>query len=488
MAPQVKDQPSPPDIPPEIETIDASQIEPLRTCFQKNQEEIAVEFMNRLVENERVSASLEESPLTPKDIENTVHAFIDDLLRDSYTAKTASSRIEFGERWAAAPLPLLPLIGAFDAYTSIIKPDLRREIERTVSDADNQTQHAGSIVATAFDRIEALEHLKGLECRAVTKGYVQANSATDTEEISSGDLAQKIEEMGTRHLRSAKASATVVNRASDDVREVVTEQTNRSNTIANDIARMSDTVEQVASNASQVETVASEAESKALDGQQAAEQAIDVMENIETASETVVDDIEELETRVGDIDEVVEIINNIAQQTNMLALNANIEAARAGEAGEGFAVVAQEVKKLAAKSKEHAEKIEALVEEIQGMTAQTVDSLHNTNDEVTSGVEQVEETLVQLEGIVRAVTKAAEGVGEIADATDEQAERADSVATVVEDVADGAKNVQSEINKIAAANEEQANKLDDLSLAIEDLVDELQSHNSSTTQDAHVQE
>jgi len=97
MAPQVKEQSPPPNPLTEIETIDASQIEPLRACFQKNQEEIADEFTGRLAENERVSASLGESSLTLESIKETVHSFIDDLLRDAYTGETASSRVEFGE-------------------------------------------------------------------------------------------------------------------------------------------------------------------------------------------------------------------------------------------------------------------------------------------------------------------------------------------------------------------------------------------------------
>jgi methyl-accepting chemotaxis protein len=99
------------------------------------------------------------------------------------------------------------------------------------------------------------------------------------------------------------------------------------------------------------------------------------MEQLDTDREEMLAGVENFQTAVDEISEIVAIIDDIAEQTNILALNALIEAARAGDAGDGFAVVANEVKQLAEESQDQAAEIESLVKTVQKDTEQTAATL-----------------------------------------------------------------------------------------------------------------
>lgn len=113
--------------------------------------------------------------------------------------------------------------------------------------------------------------------------------------------------------------------------------------------------------------------------------------------------IEDLGERTKEIDDIVQVISDMAEQTNLLALNAAIEAARAGEHGKGFAVVADEVRKLAERSNQSTRQIRVLVEGIQEETKQAVSSMQEGTEKVSEGVKYVEETGVELKKIIETV-------------------------------------------------------------------------------------
>ena len=126
------------------------------------------------------------------------------------------------------------------------------------------------------------------------------------------------------------------------------------------------------------------------------------------------------------------VINDIAEQTNLLALNASIEAARAGDAGDGFAVVAEEIKNLAEESQQRASEIEDIVSGVRKNTNETVESLEKTNGLLRNGAEKVQrsgETFQSLAGVVENVSN---GITEVADATDDQAASTEEIASMVD--------------------------------------------------------
>jgi heme-based aerotactic transducer len=427
-------------------------------------DEIVREYTDRLSADDRVEHRLEDSEYTLALVEERLRAFLRDLGDGSDADLDRPKRVVFGRECAEVGLPLPTVLGAFDAYTTVLEPRLTADLEEVVStEAARADRSMPAELTAGMARLRFLTHLTTMEMRAVADGYTRA---TSVDGIDPETLIERIETVENKHLRPVEASATVVERASDDVCDLVAEQTQRTSEVSDGIATMSATVEEIASNTTQVETVATDARERARDGRAAATDAIDVMEDIEAAAQSVTDDIRTLDDRVADIDEVVDVIDEIADQTNILALNASFVAARAGQAGEGFAVVADEIKGLAEQSQEQAGEIETMVAEIQTVTERTVENLHETNEQVLDGVEEVEQTMAELDEIVDAVSEAARGVSEIATATDEQAERTEEVAATIDEIAARAEDVQSEIDRIAAANNEQAAKLSELAEAI----------------------
>lgn len=221
----------------------------------------------------------------------------------------------------------------------------------------------------------------------------------------------------------------------------------------NDMAK---TIDQVSSNASESSSVAERSVDIASSGGQLVRNTITGMDNIREQIQETSKRIKRLGESSQEIGDIVSLINDIADQTNILALNAAIQASMAGDAGRGFAVVADEVQRLAERSGGATKQIEALVKTIQSDTNEAVISMEQTTTEVVRGARLAQDAGVALEEIENVSTDLASLIQNISNAARQQAVTAGNISNtmhVVQDIAnqtsEGSKSSASSIGDLA---------------------------------------
>ena len=288
--------------------------------------------------------------------------------------------------------------------------------------------------------------------------------AASSEEVTTG--AEEVRTASQEVAESVQEISAGADRQQDSLREA-----------SDEMQTLSGAVEEIAASANQVSSTAQQAADIGAVGQQAAADAIDEMETIESNTDETIASVEGLVEDVEEVSGIVDMISDIADQTNQLALNASIEAARAGEAGEGFAIVADEVKQLAEESTQATEEIDARIERIQSSTVETADDIREMERGVSAGVTTVEEALDALEELAQQVEETNTGVQEITRATDDQASATEQTVGMIDEVTGVAEQTSTEAANASAAAEEQTSSLTeivDASQSLAEQTDELQ--------------
>ncbi len=202
--------------------------------------------------------------------------------------------------------------------------------------------------------------------------------------------------------------------------ESMQKQQNEISQVATAMNEMHATASEVARSASQAADAARHADKEAALGRDVSLQTIDAIESLASGVESATAVIEALAKDSEDIGSVLDVIRSIAEQTNLLALNAAIEAARAGEAGRGFAVVADEVRTLASRTQQSTQEINDMVARLQSGAAQAVAAMETGRVQARAGVEQTLKTTACLESIVSALQTINDVNVQIACAAEEQ--------------------------------------------------------------------
>ena len=213
------------------------------------------------------------------------------------------------------------------------------------------------------------------------------------------------------------------------------QQRDRAATIASATQEFTQSVHQVASSASQTASAAEKAQAQVHDAQVSMKKSTAATSRVVAAVQSSSKTIGDLDHAIAKIGGITQVIKEIAEQTNLLALNAAIEAARAGEQGRGFAVVADEVRKLAERTTASTADITATVTEIRQVTDATVASMGHAVAEVEVGTGMVQESVAGLDLITGTSAEVTEMARHIADAAGEQAIASEQVATNMEQIA-----------------------------------------------------
>ncbi|WP_350614024.1 methyl-accepting chemotaxis protein [Pseudomonas sp. HY7a-MNA-CIBAN-0227] len=286
--------------------------------------------------------------------------------------------------------------------------------------------------------------------RSITQPIAQALSAA--EDIAEGNLTRPIkvdgdDEAGRLLLAMSKmqeklrdtlqrisgsatqlaSAAEELNAVTDESARGLTQQNNEIEQAATAVNEMTSAVEEVARNAVSTSEASKNATSSAGDGRDLVQETVSAIERMSSDVQATAILIGNLAEESRDIGKVLDVIRGLADQTNLLALNAAIEAARAGEAGRGFAVVADEVRALAHRTQQSTSEIERMIGSIQSGTEHAVDSMRNSTERAESTLNIAKGAGMSLDTINTAIVEINERNLVIASAAEEQAQVAREV-------------------------------------------------------------
>nr|WP_095078078.1 methyl-accepting chemotaxis protein [Pseudomonas sp. Irchel s3h17] len=362
---------------------------------------------------------------------------------------------------------------------------LNRLLEINTQGSLDTNQQAADQYASAFNLVVALlvvaTALTLLFAWLLTNSITQpiANALNAAEAIAEGNLTRPITVDGTDEagrlllamskmqeklrdtLQRISGSATQLASAAEELNSVtdesargLTQQNNEIEQAATAVNEMTSAVEEVARNAVSTSEASKNATASAGDGRDLVQETVSAIERMSGDVQSTATLIGNLAEESRDIGKVLDVIRGLADQTNLLALNAAIEAARAGEAGRGFAVVADEVRALAHRTQQSTSEIERMIGSIQSGTEHAVDSMRNSTERAESTLNIARGAGLSLDTINSAIVEINERNLVIASAAEEQAQVAREVDRNLVNIRDLSIQSATGANQTSAASNE----------------------------------
>ncbi len=405
---------------------------------------------------------------------------LDEKVKDSVRLR----KDEVGDIGRAFDQVILYMQSLGDVAGKIAKNDLTVTI--TPKSDKDEVSHAFaqmiSSLRTAVGQVADNAHRLAVASDELASAAGQAGQATSQIATTVQEVAKGITQQSDSVSRTA-VSVEQMGRAISGVAAGAQEQASGINKASAVTAQLNENIQKVAGNAESVTKDSGEAARVAKAGSKTVEETIQGMKNIKEKVGISAQKVQEMGSRSDQIGVIVETIEDIASQTNLLALNAAIEAARAGEHGKGFAVVADEVRKLAERASGATKEIGELIKEIQKTVAEAVNAMKDGANEVEVGVklansagDALADILKVAEAVYKQSEQATSNVLQMRSAANELVSAVDSVSAVIEEntasteeMAAGANEVTKAIETIASISEESSASIEEVSASAEEM-------------------
>ncbi|MFQ5480657.1 MAG: bacteriohemerythrin [Thermodesulfobacteriota bacterium] len=351
-------------------------------------------------------------------------------------------------------------LGELAMYFNTFVDKLKKIIGEIKSNAGTLSEHSQNLYAASSQMEIDTESM---------------SSTAKTVAATSGDVTANVETVAST-AEVASANVTNVSAATEEVSNKIVQVSSTTKDILSNIHTVAAAIEQMSSTVSEITKNTSKAAGISTDATEKAGEAEVLMKELSTSAETV--------------GKVIEVINDIADRTNLLALNATIEAASAGEAGKGFAVVANEVKELAKQTAEATKEVVKQIEEMQGNTtvaveaidkvAETINDINEINTSIAASVEEQDattneiskttvQTVTDMENVTRNIEEAALGAEEVAKNAAELSRGVLEISNKVKEAALGVNEVASGIQTVEDASVNTLESVKEVHRSIDDL-------------------
>jgi len=330
-----------------------------------------------------------------------------------------------------------PIIELSSVVKEIAKGDLRNQLEI----------HSSDEIGELGDSVNLMTSDLRILIQQLALSAEKLAAASEQLTASAGQSAQAANQVAESIIHVAEGAGTQLH--ASDTSKTIMEQ-------------LSIGIQQIADNTITIVETAQQASTAALEGSNDVMNAKNQMICIENSVKNSSLVVSTLGERSKEIGQIVNTISGIAGQTNLLALNAAIEAARAGEQGRGFAVVADEVRKLAEQSQEAAKQITTLIAEIQADTAQAVVAMVDETEQVKRGTEVVDKagkTFADISGLVQ---KMSTQTRDVSAEIQQMTKGNQTMLTLVNDIDNISKNTAEQTETVSAATEEQSASMEEI--------------------------
>lgn len=268
----------------------------------------------------------------------------------------------------------------------------------------------------------------------------------------------------SNHSSELSSATEALYSISEETSSKINHQHQETEMVATAVQEMASAVEEIARNTTEAATSGEEGHKDASSGRSAADAAIASVNSLSGELTSMNEVVSQLDTDSTAIGGVLDVIRGVAEQTNLLALNAAIEAARAGEQGRGFAVVADEVRQLASRTQQSTEEIQVMIERLQQGTEQAVSNMETNRTKAESSVERINTAGDSLRNIERSTEVVRDVCIQIASATEEQ-------TGVTDEIQRSLVNIQS----LSGETSEAAQKIHDASQRISTVATNMQT-------------